>query len=192
MLVKNEGRYYTSPMSEMSDVSGIPGYVSIKEAAKILNLAPNTVYEYVAEGRLSSFRAAHVIMIPLAEVQAFRPSIAGRPRKRLPVWRIPPNDNLLFMTSIEVTLFPGQHETFLKRLEVLKREDYIFPGTVARYIAGDAASPESIEIVLVWRSSVMPDEEDREQALDAFRHALTDVLDWKTARYKHGRVFMHA
>lgn len=37
----------------------------------------------------------------------------------------------------------------------------------------------------------MPDEAIREQNLQAFRDTLDDVLDWRTAEYHHGRVFMH-
>ncbi len=37
----------------------------------------------------------------------------------------------------------------------------------------------------------MPDEATREQNLKAFSEALDDVLDWQTAEYYHGRVFMH-
>lgn len=193
MLVINSKKYYTLGMSEINDTHSIPGYVSIKDAAKMLGLSPNTVYEYVTEGRLSSVRAAHVIMIPTDEVKSFRPSIAGRPRKRLPIWRISPKDNTLFMTSIDVRLQPGRYELFLQRLEHLRQEgDHLFPGTVARYISGDDVIPKRIEIVLIWRISVMPDETEREQALEKFRQALADVLDWNTARYKHGRVFMHA
>ncbi len=61
--------------------ASVPGYVSIKEAAEILGLSPGRVYEYVEDGRLSSVRAAHVILIPLEEVKNFKPNIAGRPRK---------------------------------------------------------------------------------------------------------------
>ena len=37
----------------------------------------------------------------------------------------------------------------------------------------------------------MPDETVREQALEEFRQALSDVLDWDTAQYNDGTVLMH-
>jgi excisionase family DNA binding protein len=75
--------------------SSVPGYVSIKEAAEMLGLSPSRVYEYVEDGRLSSVRAAHVILIPEEEVKRFKPRIAGRPRKSTLRWRISPENNQL-------------------------------------------------------------------------------------------------
>jgi len=49
--------------------ASVPGYVSIKEAAEMLGLSPSRVYEYVEDGRLSSVRAAHVILIPIGDVE---------------------------------------------------------------------------------------------------------------------------
>ncbi len=37
----------------------------------------------------------------------------------------------------------------------------------------------------------MPNEEKREQTLEAFRQALDNVLDWETAHYNTGKVLMH-
>lgn len=174
------------------DQSRVPGYVSIKEAAKLLGLSPSRVYEYVEDGRLSSVRAAHVILIPLGEVEHFKPSISGRPRKSVPRWRSSPRDNLLLSTTILVQLRPHQQELFIKRLEEMKQSDlYLFPGTIARFITKSETTPGQVEISLIWRKTVMPTEEEREQALEGFRRALADVLDWDTAQYNHGQVLMH-
>lgn len=62
---------------------------------------------------------------------------------------------------------------------------------MARYIVEDNQKSERVLITLVWRGTVMPDEAIREQNLQAFRDTLDDVLDWRTAEYHHGRVFMH-
>ena len=64
---------YSLPMSEENNRQNIPGYVSIKEAAKMLGISANRVYAYVEEGRLPSAKAAHVIMIPLEDVKKFKP-----------------------------------------------------------------------------------------------------------------------
>src|SRR2546430_14233271 len=101
-------------MSNNNDPSRVPGYVSIKEAAKILGLSPSRVYEYVEDGRLSSVRAAHVILIPLEEVENFKPSISGRPRKSVPRWRISPKDNHLLSTTILVQLRSHRRRTYIK------------------------------------------------------------------------------
>jgi hypothetical protein len=71
-------------------------------------------------------------------------------------------------------------------------KEHLFPGTIARYIVGSNKQPDFVEITLIWRSSVMPDEASRQQALREFQLTLDDVLDWSIARYDDGEVFMHA
>src|SRR5258707_3834130 len=95
-------------MSNNNDQSRVPGYVSIKEAAEMLGLSPSRVYEYVEDGRLSSVRAAHVILIPVEEVKNFKPNIAGRPRKSILRWRISPENNMLLSISIVVQIRSGR------------------------------------------------------------------------------------
>ncbi len=51
--------------------------------------------------------------------------------------------------------------------------------------------PESIEILLVWRSVATPDEAVRTQELDAFQKEFANVLDWSTATIEHGEVLLH-
>ena len=41
----------------------------------------------------------------------------------------------------------------------------------------DEQKPGRVEIVLIWEKSIMPTEDEREQALEEFRHALDDLLD---------------
>ena len=179
-------------MSEDNDRPRLPGYVTIKEAAKILNLSDKRVYEYVEDGRLSSVWASHVIMIPLDEVQKFKPNISGRPRKSVPQWHISPDDNLLLSTLILVRMKKGQQDALIQKLEEIRQtKQHLFPGTIGRYFIEGATTNEPIQILFIWRSSVMPDEAIREQNLQAFREALDDVLDWNTAEYHHGKVFMH-
>src|SRR6266566_4326530 len=174
------------------DQQGVPGYVSIKEAAEMLGLSPSRVYEYVEDGRLSSVRAAHVILIPVEEVKNFKPSIAGRPRKSVLRWRVSPQNNILLSTSIVVQVRTGHQADLMKKLEKIRQGDeYLFPGTVARFIVRSETNPEQVEISLIWRSTFMPEEAAREKALAAFQQALADVLDWDTAQYNNGTVLMH-
>ncbi len=172
--------------------ASVPGYVSIKEAAEMLSLSPGRVYEYVEDGRLSSVRAAHIILIPLEEVKNFKPNIAGRPRKSVLRWRISPENNKLFSTSIVVQVRPGRQSELMKKLEAIRQgNEYLFPGTVARFIIGSETVPRQIEISLIWRSIAMPDKAIREKVLADFQQALADVLDWDTAQYNEGQVLMH-
>src|SRR6266487_5246997 len=87
-----------------SDQQGVPGYISIKQAATMLGLSPSRVYEYVEDGRLSSVRAAHVILIPIEEIRNFKPKLSGRPRRSISPWRISPEENTLLSTSIVVQM----------------------------------------------------------------------------------------
>lgn len=158
----------------------------------MLGISDKRVYAYVEEGRLPAVRAAHVIMIPVEEVKKFKPKISGRPRKHTPMWRSSPEENKLLTTSIRVRVQPGQDKKLQQRLEGMKQTDeYIFSGTIARYIVDSKSRPGNIEIILIWRSTTMPDEMAREQALDRFRQGLASVLDWNSAQYDHGEVILH-
>ena len=96
------------------------------------------------------------------------------------------------MTSISVQAQNDQEELLTQRLEEMKLSgQHVFPGTVARYIVRSESNPRQIEIVLVWRSTVMPNEVERQQALEALQQTLADVLDWNTAQYSNGEVLMH-
>jgi len=170
----------------------IPGYVTIKEAAKILGVSANRVYTYVEEGRLPSAQAAHVIMIPLEALKDFKSQLSGRPRTTIPTWRISPEENAVLTTSILVRIRSNQYNRLLTKLEEMRRERlHLFPGTIARYILEEKRHPEHIEILLIWRSTAMPDDATYNQWLDEFRQALSGVLDWDTAQYDTGRVIMH-
>jgi excisionase family DNA binding protein len=179
-------------MREYLDLPAMPEYVSIKEAAKMLGVSDKRVYAYIEDGRLPAVRAAHVIMIPIEEVKKFKPKISGRPRKNTPAWRTSPEENLLLTTSIFVPVRIDQLERLRQRLEELKQDsEYLFPGTVARYILLSKTHPGNIEVLLIWRSSLMPDEITRRQELDDFRQALADMLDWPNASYDEGQALFH-
>lgn len=181
------------PMNEKyTSRPSLPGYVSIKEAAKLLGISDKRVYEYVDEGRLSSMWAADVIMIPLDEVKQFKRRSSGRPRKSIPSWRISSGENTQYITSIFVQIRTGQQDNLIQKLNEIRREGrHLFPGTVARYFIKSHSIPGQIEISFIWRSSVMPNESIRKQQLEAFEQAFVDVLDWSTAQYDNGEVLMH-
>jgi excisionase family DNA binding protein len=180
-------------MRNMSDSTGVPGYLSVKEAAQALGLSPSRIYEYVEDGRLSSVRAANVILIPVEDIQKFTPTIAGRPRKSVPRWRISPENNRLIATVIRVQVLPHCQEALEQKLGVIKQDDrFLFPGTVSRFIRRSEVHPEQIEISLVWRSTAAPSEGDRERQIHALQQELDDVLDWNTAEYDQGPILLHA
>jgi excisionase family DNA binding protein len=174
------------------EIPDLPGYVSTKEAAKLLGVSERRVRLYIEMKRLPAVRAADVLMLPLNDVKNFKRKIVGRPRQNTLTWRISSTENTQFMTSISVQMRPHQEKLLMQRLEEVKRDGrHLFPGTVARYVVRSETVPRQVEIMLVWRSTVMPNGTDREQALESFRQTLADVLDWDTAQYNNGQVLMH-
>jgi excisionase family DNA binding protein len=180
-------------MSEGNDIPRISGYVSVKEAAEILDVSDKMIYFYIENKRLHAVRASNILLIPTEELERFQQKSVGRPRTRTPSWKIASKDNTLFVTLINVQIYPKMHNAITEKLNKIKHEGiHNFPGTVSRYIISYATTPEKIEILLIWKTSVAPGESIREQALEEFRQTLSDVVDWKTARYEEGTVLMHA
>lgn len=174
------------------EIPDLPGYVSTKEAAKLLGVSERRVRLYIEMKRLPAVRAADVLMLPLDDVKNFKRKIVGRPRKNALLWRTSSVENTQVLTSISVQILADQEKHLIERLEEIKRNGHhLFPGTVARYLVKSEIVPGQVEIFLIWRSTIMPSEEDREQALEVFRQSLADVLDWSTAQYNKGRVLMH-
>ncbi|MGH2481546.1 MAG: helix-turn-helix domain-containing protein, partial [Ktedonobacteraceae bacterium] len=86
----------------------LPGYITVKEAAKMLGLAEKTIYGYVDEGKLPAIRVASSILVEEEAAQNYKRQSAGRPRTRIPTWRIPTGANLQYLTYISVNVRPNQ------------------------------------------------------------------------------------
>ena len=158
----------------------------------MLGISERRIRLYIEMKRLPAVRAADVLMIPVEHVKNFKRNIVGRPRKNTLAWRISSVENTQFMTSISVQMQRHQEKHLTQRLEEMKLHgQYIFPGTVARYVVKSKTVPGQVEIVLVWRSTIMPDAMEREQELDKLRDQLADVLDWNTSQYRDGEVLIH-
>lgn len=170
----------------------LEGYISLKKAAEMLRVAERTVYGYVTDGKLPGTRAGSSIVVKAEDVQRFQRGSPGRRRTRVPVWRLSIGEHLQYLTIIFARLRPGQENKLNQKLEEIRADEkHLLPGTVARYIARNEEKPEDVQIVLVWRSTVMPPEEEREAALAALRADLADILDWETAWSESGKVLMH-
>src|SRR6266571_5016627 len=117
-------------MSESTDLPNLPGYVSIKEAAKKLGLSDKTVYSYVVNGRIPAYQAADVILVSIEEIEKFERNPSGRPRKNTPSWRIASGDNTQLATQIFVQIRSGQENALKQKLERIRKSgQHIFPGT---------------------------------------------------------------
>lgn len=179
-------------MKDMFSLPNIPGYVDIKDAAKILGVAESSVYRYVQSGRIPAYQAGHNIMVEEEALKYFKPNQTGRPRKKDAPWRTSPDTNSFTVTYIHVNIRPGLQEDLRKILWKFRQEErHLFPGTVVRYISLDDTSPASATIQLVWKSSDASDNKTREQELANFRSDLEHVFDWDTAQYRDGTVLVH-
>ncbi len=158
----------------------------------MLGLAEKTVYGYIDEGKLPAIRVASSILVEEEAAHNYKRQSAGRPRTRIPTWRIPTGANLQYLTHITVSIRPGQEDKLAQKLEEIRADEkHLLPGTVARYIARNEEKPEDVQIVLIWRSTVMPPKEEREAALAALRSELAEILDWESAWSESGKILMH-
>jgi excisionase family DNA binding protein len=169
-----------------------PRYISVIEAAKMLGVSGRSVYGYIEEKKLSGFKAGGHIVILRSEVLKFKRGTTGRPRTRVPEWRISENGNAQYMTQIFIQIREGQEEVLECKLdEIRKGNKHMFPGTVARYITHSQTDASDVQILLIWRGTVMPDVATREAALDDLRQELANVLDWKNAHIEMHEIMMH-
>lgn len=169
-----------------------PEFVSVRDAAKILGVSERSVYGYIEERKLPGFKATNLTVVALKDVQDFKRGTTGRPRTRVPEWRISDNDNVQHMTQILLRIRPGQADALNRKLEEIRRESkHSFPGTVARYIANSQVDQDSVQVMLIWRGTVMPSDEKRDAALKELREELKDVLDWDNAHIEMLKIMMH-
>lgn len=178
---------------ETQSSQDMTGYLSIKETAFILGVSERSVYGYIESGKLPGARVDNLIVAVADAVYRFKRRAPGRVRTISPRWRVPPLNNDQYLTFITARVRPGQDENLEPRLlEMRAQNKHRLPGTSARYIARDREDPEEVTIVLVWRSSFMPPEEERQSSLAAFYADFADILDWDTAEVTEGQVLLHA
>ncbi len=170
-------------MTEYFELPEVPDYISTDQAAQILGISKQRVYQYIEEQRLPAYRAGNVILLRKEAVQQFKPNITGRPRKKEPAWRVYRGGSTVLGTDIQVQIRPGKQGQLVEKLKAMyKGQRHTFPGTIQRYVFKDYISPAAISILLIWKDTEMPEKEERERNLAAFQAELADVLDWETAQ----------
>src|SRR5450755_2637932 len=97
-------------MTEYFELPEIPDYISTDQAAKILGISKQRVYQYIEEKRLPAFRAGNVILLRVEAVKQFKPNITGRPRKKAPSWRVYRGGSNVIGMDIQVQVREGQQE----------------------------------------------------------------------------------
>jgi excisionase family DNA binding protein len=171
----------------------LPGYLSVKEAARLLGVSERSVYGYIESGKIPAARIGHLLVVPAEQVSAYQRKAPGRLRTNTPVWHVPPLNNLQYLTSITVKIRQGQGAQLEQKLnEIRVSGKHLLPCTAARYIVRSRDKPDEVEIVLIWRSAIMPPTDKREAALAALRADLIEILAWETSIYRESQVIMHA
>lgn len=181
-------------MSDGVTIPGLPGYVSVKEAAEMLGVSDKRVYQYVMAGRLPARRIGHMLILPVEEVRRFKPQPSGRARVRSPSWRVYRSRGTLIVTDIAVAVRGGCQTRLIEKLRAIQQEDrHLFPGTVARYVLKDEHERpfQTLRILLIWKDTEMPDEETRRRNLLAFQEELADLLDWSHAQVHTYEAIIH-
>ena len=176
-------------MNEEFALPDISGYISAKEAAKILGISVKSVYRFVDEKRIPALRAGRSVLLPLEAVQQFKPNPIGRTRTQPPPWREYRAGSKLYITSIEASIREGQQTKLLKKLRNFEQEEqHMFPGTIARYVS---QHNDTLRVLLIWKDTEMPDESTRRQAIEAFKNDVHGMLNWDSARIEMSEVVIH-
>jgi hypothetical protein len=179
-------------MEKKKTIPALPGYVSLSEAAKLMGLSRRMANQYVENGKVRGVKAGRVIMVLEEDIAKFRPNATGRPRTRVPIWRLPVGNNLQYLMVIFTRIKPGQDENFDNKLrEIHAAQDHLLVGTVARYFSRSKQKPQDVQIVFIWRSTVMPAEEEAAAAVEELKEAFTGILDWESSWDEYGQVVMH-
>ncbi len=182
-LTEKAWQTYSLPMTEYIELPEVPDYISTDQAARILGISKQRVYQYIEEKRLPAFRAGNVILLRKEAVEQFKPNITGRPRKKEPSWRVYRGGSTVLGTDIQVKVRDRKQAQLMEKLKAMYLEQrHTFPGTIQRYIFKNDPATTTVTIWLVWKDSEMPDEAVREKELTAFQAELADVLVWETAQ----------
>jgi excisionase family DNA binding protein len=179
-------------MADIHDFPAIPGYVSIKQAARMLGISDKAVYRYIELGRLEAVRSVNSFLVPEEAVNRFTLNPPGRVRTHSPAWRTYNSRSKLLTTEIRVSVRPGQQQHLIEKLEMLRKEKrHTFPGTIERYLIKDDEAFTTVKLWLIWKDTEMPNKEMREQHLEAFKADLADVLDWDTIQDSSGEALLY-
>ena len=171
-------------MAEEKKYLHIPGHVPIKEAALILGVSPDSVQLYIKQNKLSAEKIDGRYMIPEKSIRDFQSNPPGRRRIKPTNWRSYSAGVKVRVLHIEVQTIPGKQEAVKKRLlSASQEQQYLFPGTMQRYISASLEDPDTIFIQLIWKDTELTDEAALQNDLEAFKAEFADLLDWQNARY---------
>lgn len=188
-------------MKESQSITEKAGYLTIAQAAQRLGVSRTSVYNFIDDGRLDILEVGTVTMVVEESIKhAKKKSAGGRPRKNPLLWRESFKDGEFIIKVIMVQVREDQSEDqpedqpkkFFDRLKEMKKDKkHLFPRTTRRYISESNTVAGRIKIQLIWKQNDLPDDEEYERELAAFRKEFADVLDWSTAQYETETVLLH-
>jgi hypothetical protein len=163
----------------MHDYLSIPGYVPVKQAARLIGFSQERVLQHVRAGHFDVRVVDGRYMIAEQSVAAFERKPHGRVRTKPTPWRHY-RTACVWMLRIDAPIVPGQQDALTRRVYEMadQQQQHCFPGTLHRFVS---VENERLSVLLVWKSTEM-DEATLERDLEAFRTALADVVDWMQAR----------
>jgi excisionase family DNA binding protein len=172
--------------------SSPPGYISSEEAAEKLKVTKDRLYQWVKEGRLLAYNVGNAFTFLEQDVAHFERNPTGRKRKAPPPWRIYKGEVKVLATEIRVQVRAGQADQLAAKVQAMQEaNEYVFPGTIARYIMQGDGKGGYVQIFLIWKNTEMPDEPARQSQLALFQTDFADVLDWQTAETRTTNVLTH-
>ena len=179
-------------MEKERDTSNERDFVTTSEAAEALGVSYYTVYEYIKEKRLIAEMVGGIYMIPKKAVQEFKAKPTGRIRTQPPNWRKYRAGAKVRGMDIRVRIRASQQKRLIEKLEaILDAQNYLFPGTMQRYVFEEEAEPNYIVFSLIWKDTEMPDETVIQQDLKPLQAELADVLDRDTVQYTIKQAIIH-
>ncbi|HXR65615.1 MAG TPA: helix-turn-helix domain-containing protein [Ktedonobacteraceae bacterium] len=157
--------------------------VSVRAAARILDVSESSVYGYLARGKLTRMRIDERIMLNEQEVQALKSQLPGRARE----W-VPPGRSPLYLTTIIVPVRPACGALLDKKLAEFRRwGKHQIVGTCSRAISCSLPSPERLMILLFWHDESLPPRQQRDQEIEALAADLSEVCAWEMALITEGQ-----
>ena len=179
-------------MAEQEEYLHIPGHVSAKEAATILELTEDQIWYYIRSKSLPARKVSGRYMIPLTAIKTFHPRPRGRTRVDPSLWHVYRNGAKVCELQIEIAVDPSQREDVQAKLQtVLDEQQHLFPGTMQRYVLMRDDQPETMLIQLIWKDTELTDEATLQHDLAAFQEEFAALLDWSTATYTRWQAVLH-
>jgi hypothetical protein len=157
--------------------------ISVRAAARILDVSERSIYGYLARGKLTRMRIDERIMLNEQEVRALKSQMPGRARE----W-VPPEQSSLYLTTIIVPVRPACGTLLDKKLaEFRRRGKHQVVGTCSRAISCSLSSPERLMILLFWHDELLPPRQQYDQEIAALAADLSEVCAWEAALITEGQ-----